>query len=99
MAEPKWATMVQPANMDTLLRPIVRNPDGSISTHRTISVEFDGVTVVLPTVTDDGKIESDDDAIQRYLRTGRHMGMFGDQKEADTYAKWLSARQDSLSRK
>jgi threonine synthase len=80
-----------PGNMDMALsaRPQVRNPDGSVSTVRTVSFGTDEGEVVVPTVSDDGRIMSDEEAIQNYYRTGKHMGIFSDPDSATAYAKML----------
>jgi hypothetical protein len=80
-----------PGNMNMALsaRPQVRNPDGSVSTVRTLSFGTDEGEVVVPTVSDDGRIMSDEEAIQNYYRTGKHMGIFSDPDSATAYARML----------
>jgi hypothetical protein len=74
-------------------RPVVRNADGTISTVRSMSTNIDGREVLLPTVSDDGKILSDDDAIKLYRKTGKHLGMFRTPDEATAYAQRLHEEQ------
>ena len=81
--------MVEKGNINLNARPVVNNPDGSISTVRSISVEFDGREVLIPTVSDDGKILSDDDAIKLYQKTGKHLGKFDSPEDATAYAESL----------
>lgn len=84
-------------NIDIYNRPIVRNPDGSISTVRSMSFEDNyGKQVVIPTISDDGRILSQDEAIELYYRTGKHLGKLDTVDEAIEYAEQLHLQQDSL---
>ncbi len=86
-------------NIDLTNRPQVRNPDGSISTVRTISANFDGLEVVIPTVMDDGRIVSDKEAVEHYLKTGKHFGKFKAAESATKFAKQLHEDQSKLIKK
>lgn len=83
-------------NIDLTKRPRVRNADGSISTVRSMSANFDGREVLLPTVSDDGRIMSDDEAIQQYLRTGKNLGSFDTVEQANAYADRLHREQEGM---
>ncbi|QXO63607.1 hypothetical protein [Morganella morganii] len=85
--------MTDQGNIDVHNRPVVKNQDGSISTVRSMSVNFDGKEVLIPTVSDDGRIMSDDEAINTYLKTGRHLGMFSTPEAATAYAEALHNQQ------
>lgn len=85
--------MLEPGNIDVTKRPIARNADGSISTVRSISIEEDGKEVLIPTVSPDGKVLSNGDAIALYKRGGQHLGKFRDAQSATVYAGNLHLEQ------
>ena len=80
-------------NINLKDRPQVRNPDDSISTIRSIGVNIDGEEILIPTVSEDGRIMSDDEAVDQYRRTGRHLGKYGSPEEATEAAKAMSQQQ------
>jgi len=82
--------LMRPGNIDLAARPVVDNGDGTISTVRSISIEEDGQHILIPTVTDDGRVVSDEDAIATYQQTGRHLGIFDSEAAAGNYATVLS---------
>ena len=91
---PTVAGQLEPGNIDLHNRPVVRNPDGSISTVRSMSANFDGREYLIPTVAADGSgILSDEDAIQQYRRTGQHLGVFDTPDNATAYAESLHNEQ------
>lgn len=86
---PEAKGLTEPGNIDLSKRPVVRNADGSISTVRSMSVELDGQEVLIPMVSDSGKILSKEQAIAEYKKTGKHLGKFDSSTDADAYADAL----------
>lgn len=88
--------LVEKGNIDLTNRPVVTNEDGSISTVRSMSINMDGKEILIPTVSSDGKILSDEDAITNYKKTGQHLGIFNNPNDASIYAEQLHKDQEDL---
>lgn len=81
-------------NIDLHHRPVVHNPDGSISTVRSITVTGDnGQAMLLPTVSPQGTILSNPDAVALWQRSGQNLGTFANEDVADRYAQDLHRAQ------
>ena len=83
---------VVPGNIDLHNRPVVRNPDDSISTVLSITVGFGDKTYVLPRVVG-GKVVSNQEAIDHFRQTGEHLGAYDKQKDAEDYSQRLHEEQ------
>jgi hypothetical protein len=94
----QFAGRTDVGNIDLANRPQVKNADGSVSTVRSMSFEEDGKEILVPTVSPDGKILSDEQAIDLYHQTGQHLGKFDTAEHADAYAKALHDTQDRYYR-
>ncbi|MGD9154387.1 MAG: diguanylate cyclase, partial [Bacillota bacterium] len=92
----KLQGMIEQGNIDLFNRPKVKNADGSISTVRSMNVNFDGQEVLIPTVSDDGRILSEKEAVDLYLKTGKHLGKFNSVGASNQYAKSLHNQQEKL---
>lgn len=90
-----WFSTHAPGNIDLTNRPQVHNPDGSTSTVLSMSFNEDGKEILVPRISDDGRVLSNQEAIDQYHRTGKHLGIFGSPEEATTYAQQLHQDQAS----
>lgn len=81
-------------NIDLYNRPQVKMDDGSTATVRSMSFNDGKNEVLIPTVSDDGKIMSDEDAIKNYYNTGKYLGKFNNVEDANNYANQLHNEQD-----
>ena len=79
-------------NIDLNNRIVVHNADGSISTELSITVGYDNYQVLIPTIVN-GRVLSEQLAIEHYENTNQYLGIFDTIEEADDYAQRLHERQ------
>lgn len=85
--------LVEKGNVDLNSRPEVPLQDGKTATLKSASFNIDGVEVLVPTVSEDGRLLTEDEALDLYKRTGKHLGKFKSPDAATFYAKRLSKEQ------
>ena len=81
--------MQQVGNISLDDRQVVDN-----GTIRSMSVNIDGKEILIPTIYD-GKLHNEKDSINRYLKTGMHLGIFDTPQNATSGGKYLSNRQNN----
>lgn len=81
-------------NIDLYNRPKVKTPDGSIATVRSASFNIDGKEVLIPTVSKDGRLLTNEEALKEYKDTGEFLGKFDTPEQADKYAEALHLAQE-----
>ena len=86
--------MTERGNIDISNRPSVPNPEGGHSTVLSMGVGDDRGENLIPRVVDN-QILSSKDAIQAYLRSGKHLGRFEDVPSSDSYAQDLHLDQEA----
>lgn len=94
---PKTAPgMVKPGNIDLTKRPIVHRPSGEVSSLYSVSFGTDNGEVLVPLVSDDGKILTLDEAKKLYEKTGKSLGVFKTYQDADKYADYIHRKQGAF---
>ena len=93
----EWQGMVFPGNLDINNRPSVRNPAGGTSSVYSMSINVDGREYLIPRVSEDGRLLSEEEAIAEFNKTGNNLGAFDSPENATRYATGLHEQQASLS--
>ena len=88
-------------NIDLYNRPRYMNPDGAVSTVRSMSFNDGSGEILVPTIAfhpQTGKpyLMSDDEAINRYYNTGEYLGKFKTVDQANDYADRLHKQQQHI---
>ena len=77
-------------NIDLSKRRPIKNPDGTRSLIRSMSIDTPRGTLLIPTISPRRKAQTPDEAIAEYRRTGKHLGIFTSREEADAASRNLS---------
>jgi hypothetical protein len=88
--------LIEAGNIDLTNRPSVPIGDGRRASVRTTGFNFGGKEVNLPTVSDDGRLLSNEEAIEQYKRTGRHLGVYKTPEGAARAAEALHLDQEAM---
>lgn len=83
----------QLGNIDMNNRPVVHNPDGTISTVRSMSFGTDQGEVLVPTLSPTGQQLTPQQSVGRFRDTGQHLGIFPTPDMASLFAQYLSRNQ------
>lgn len=85
---------MHPGNIDLGNRPNVPNPEtGGTSTVYSMSIGTPQGEVLIPRVSDDGRILSEPDAIEQFHKTGKHLGIYSSPDEANRAAEAIHQQQ------
>jgi len=96
MVDDFWNQFDIEGNIDLDNRPHVKMDDGSIATVRSMSFNDGEREVLIPTVSDDGRIMSNKEAIDTYYETGNYFGKFKTVEDANKYAEQLHLDQEAI---
>lgn len=91
---PQVTGQLKPGNIDLQKRPVVKRPSGAVATVKSFSIGTPDGEVLLPSVSDDGRMLSEAEAIALYKKTKKHLGIFSTPEAATEYAKKLHEDQD-----
>ena len=89
---------IAPGNIDLRHRPHVRNPDGTVSTVRSISIGPANRQVLIPTVVG-RRVVSDAAARQHYLATGKRLGVYSSIPAANRAGMQIHEQQARMGRR
>lgn len=82
--------MLEGGNIDLSNAKPIKNPDGAVSAVRSMGINVDGHEVLIPTVALDGsRVLSQQEAIDQYRKTGKHLGVFATPELANQWAQQL----------
>jgi hypothetical protein len=71
-------------------------PDGEIATVRSMGIDADGKHALIPTISPEGALWSDDEAVENYKKTNQHMGIYPDDETSDRAGEKIHLDQENL---
>jgi hypothetical protein len=86
--------LIAPGNIDLFHRPRVPYK-GKIATVFSESFNIDGREVLLPRVIGN-RVVSPDRAVEHYMKTGEHLGIFKNWRHANAYSNQLHLQQQQI---
>lgn len=90
------SAIISPANIDLTKRPKVKNPDGSYSTVRTMTItDNSGKGINIPTVIGN-QVVTPQEAIEHFKKTKEHLGIYKTEKDAIEAAQKLHEDQERM---
>lgn len=100
----KASMPIEMGNINLYNRPQVKNPDGSVSTVKSISIGIGdetspNKTALIPLVHPDGYIMNNEEAISWFKKSKQHLGIFENQEVANKYAENLHQQQAEIYKK
>jgi hypothetical protein len=93
---PPVSGMTTPGNIDLSKRPVVHRKNGQASSLLSMSFGTDKGEVLVPMVSEDGRILSQKEAMAEYQKTGKTLGIFKSVDEANKYADYLHRKQGAF---
>ena len=94
----QWPGLLEPGTLDLNNRPSVPNPAGGESSVYSMSVGIDGREYLIPRVSEDGRLLSEDDAVKEFYKTRNHLGAFDSPSNATKYAEALHQQQAAMKK-
>lgn len=96
--------MIKPGNINLTKRPVVHHSSGSVSTLYSGSFPYSELTgnpkdkgeVLVPFVSQDGKMMTEQQATDYARKTGQILGVFRTPEAADRYAEMLHLKQGAF---
>lgn len=85
--------LLTPGTINPTVPRVADAQSGPTAMRAIVTQDKDGHSVVIPTVSAQGKALSDEEALALYRRTGDHLGVFATPQAATAYANTLQARQ------